>query len=870
MPFTANSTPTTPLAQAGKWPIAGCLLMLLSGVGGLSWQLLWSTQLATSLGHETVSVLGVLAAFFGGLSIGAWVLSGRIERSNFPGRWYAALEAVVALWGAVTVVALPQLAALCSSLMGAEPSPLWQWTVAFGLPFFVLLPATAAMGATLPAVDRVLSTHSSQLGALYGANTLGAVAGVLLMVFVCFPAFGLQRTGWSVVALNAVCAVVAWLMWFKVQRAAAPAPVHFVHAGKRRLVATLFLTGLLGVGYEVLAVRVLSQVTENTIYSYALLLAVYLVGTALGAAWFQHRLATGRGSSEQSGISRAIWHLCVAVLLGGASLWWIDVLATSVVQVLGPGRYAALSAEALVAVAAMLLPTLAMGAVFTRLCLQAQPQGWPLGRALAINTGGAALAPLVVGVLLLPLMGAKLVLVGLAGGYLALTHFARKQWLHGGVTAAVLATVALAAPPLRFVDIPQDGKLLEYREGVTAAVSAVQDEEGVVRLRINNRAQEGSTASGAIEVRLAQIPLLLHPRPTQVLMLGLGTGFTAQAAGLDGASQVTAVELLPEVIAASALFLQSPAAPRAAQPVQVVAADARRYVQAQTQRYDVIVSDLFHPARSGAGALYTVEQFQAVRQRLAPGGLFCQWLALHQMDLATLRSITAAFLAVYPQGMAVLASNSLDTPVIGLIARPDAPLLSLQAVTARLKTASKALQPALAQARLNDEWAILGSVIAGPKQLALLAAGARPNTDDRPSVALQAPWDTYAPQSSPRQRLAALLQQLQPAAQELLAMPSPATPLAEQSATSQRLQAYWTARNRYIALGMSTRPSADPRAMLAQLQDPLISILNTSPDFSPALEPLQALSRAIRRTDPARADALTATLNALQTQRASP
>lgn len=49
----------------------------------------------------------------------------------------------------------------------------------------------------------------------------------------------------------------------------------------------LAATGLLGVGYEVVVVRVLSQVTADTVYTFALLLAVYLVGSALGAAAYQ-------------------------------------------------------------------------------------------------------------------------------------------------------------------------------------------------------------------------------------------------------------------------------------------------------------------------------------------------------------------------------------------------------------------------------------------------------------------------------------------------------------------------------------------------------------------------------------------------------
>src|SRR6185295_20357602 len=109
----------------------------------------------------------------------------------------------------------------------------------------------------------------------------------------------------------------------------------------------------------------------------------------------------------------------------------------------------------------------------------------------------------------------------------------------------------------------------------------------------------------------------------------------------DPTLQVDAVELLPEVIAASSYFAKS-------DRLHVMTGDARRFVRASREHYDVIVADNFHPARSGSASLYTVEHFRAVQARLAADGLFCQWLPLHQLDLDTLRSIVSSFIAVYP------------------------------------------------------------------------------------------------------------------------------------------------------------------------------------------------------------------------------
>src|SRR5262249_26110140 len=157
-------------------------------------------------------------------------------------------------------------------------------------------------------------------------------------------------------------------------------------------------------------------------------------------------------------------------------------------------------------------------------------------------------------------------------GYLALSS-SRRAPAAWSVAAAVVA-IAAWAPPLAFVDVPQGGRIVSYREGATAAVSVVEDARGAATLRIDNRQQEGSSGTVLAESRQALLPLLLHPAPRRALFLGLGTGVTASAAAADPALAVDAVELLPEVIDASAYFRGPGARPR------IVAADARRYVRA--------------------------------------------------------------------------------------------------------------------------------------------------------------------------------------------------------------------------------------------------------------------------------------------------
>ncbi|CAN7730766.1 fused MFS/spermidine synthase [Variovorax sp. LjRoot290] len=833
-------------------------LMVASGFAGLGYQIVWTQQCALWLGHESAAILAVIAAFFGGLAVGALVFGPRIHRSSRPGRWYAACEATMAVWSVLLALLLAPVSHALLDLTGAQPAPSWEWAVAFFGTFLVLLPATAAMGATLPAMERVmaqLGRTGDRIAGLYACNTLGAVLGVLVAAFWLVPDFGLARTAGVCAMLNVLCAAAALGLWSNEIVAVAATSESSVRRREHRALVLLSITGLLGIGYEVLVVRVLSQVAEDTVYTFAMLLAVYLVGTALGAAAYQRRFAEAGSPAIRA---RLLCLQAAACLLGTGTLWAAEDVRNLVTAGLGAGMASALSAEAALALIAFLPPTIVMGALFSHLCIEAQSGHHSFGRALGFNTLGAAAAPLLFGVVLVPALGPKVALLLVAAAYLALALPRMLPTLAFWVPAGAALAVAAFAPALAFIDLPEGGRVITYREGVAAAVSVVEDAAGVARLRINNRQQEGSSATLHADARQALLPLLLHPAPKRALFLGLGTGVTATAAARDPTLQVDAVELLPEVIAASAHFTGSLESGSPEDRLRVMAADARRFARTAPERYDVIVADNYHPARSGTGSLYTVEHFGAVRKLLTAHGVFCQWLPLHQLDLDSLRSIVQAFLAVNPHGWATLATNSLETPVLGLIAGGDGEGFDRAQLTERLATTR--LPQRLADFGIADEFGLLGGFVAGPSALTRFAGNAPANTDDRPIVSYRAPRITYAPDSLPQDRLFALLHELALEPHDLVSGGSDA-------AWSQRLAAYWVARDRFLEAGRGVRPSNDVRRMLSQVREPLLAALRTSPDFRPAYDPLLHMAVALARTDSAGALSLLTELQQVQPAR---
>ncbi|MGQ4274789.1 spermidine synthase [Terrihabitans sp. B22-R8] len=810
-----------------------------SGFAGLGYEVAWTKMLAVSLGHEFIAVLGVVSALFAGIALGSLTPGRRIARSAHPARWYAVLELVIGVWALALIPLSPLIGDLVPYLSPVDAAPAHRWIVAFALPFVVLLPATLAMGGTLPALEAVLAAYlpGRAVGRVYAANTIGAVAGTLATTFFIIPALGLSGTLTLCAVVNLLCASA---LWFGEGEARAPLPPVRSSGHEAGVLAPLFVTGLLGIGYEVLTIRIVSQILENTVYTFAILLAVYLAGTAIGAALHSRFAGKGDGAVRTSTLAT----LAALTCAGGAVLLSMsDILLDAMKDALPATMNGRLGAEFGIAALAFLPPTIAMGALFTQLAQSASNRIGGVGTALAVNMAGAALAPVLFGPVLIPLIGTKLAFALIVAGYLlVLPGLRRPTLVAGGLIAASALALALSPLSLRFVWTPPGGDMVWHRDGVMASVSVISNAAGERHLQVNNHFRMGGSASIRSDHREAHIPLLLHPDPKRALFLGLGTGATLSAAGDHPGLVSDGVELIPEVVQSFPLFERS--APQLGKnpDLRIHIADARRFVQAPGEAYDVIVADLYHPSVDGAGALYAREHFAAIRERLAPGGLFTQWLPLHQLDIETLRVITRTFLDVFPESSAYLAQLSVETPLIALVGRVEPRAYEAGWMEARVKDAG--LRARLAQLDLKDSLSLFGLHVAGPAELRGFAGTGRLNTDDRPFVASEAPRLAYAARETPGERLVTLLNALQAGPQSLL---------AGSDDDARRLAAYWRARDLYLELGVRALAKPAGGDLISALAPRLFDLVAISPDFDPAYQPLMMMARRLAVSDRAAA-----------------
>jgi len=228
-------------------------------------------------------------------------------------------------------------------------------------------------------------------------------------------------------------------------------------------------------------------------------------------------------------------------------------------------------------------------------------------------------------------------------------------------------------------------------------------------------------------------------------VLGVGTGTTLGAvAQHPDVADVEGVELSGEVLTFLSLFSRANNGVLSRPNAHLRRADARAFVRGAamaSEKFDVAIGDLFHPQRSGAGGLYTREHFAAIRAALAPGGIFVQWVPLHELSPDAFAALAATFLNVFEQSEALLAYFNPHGPVLGLVGAngtandqnaPDALVLDGDELISRL--GAQRMQEFLAGTLLEQPEELFAGFVADQATLSRLAGDASVATDDRPSV----------------------------------------------------------------------------------------------------------------------------------------
>lgn len=734
-----------------------------SGFAALLYQIVWLKYLNLLFGSTTYATAAVVAAFMSGLSIGSRIAPRFSKLFSSSLKSYGLIEIGIGLFA----ITFPYLYsgfkipfAWIFNIVG--PQSFFYNLLTFLFAFLVLLIPTSFMGATLPILSHYLISDENvtrRSGTLYAMNTIGAVLGVLFSAFVLIPNLGLQATVHFGVLINTIIGVICYFTAASGSRVRGiERPRESPRAGGSML-WIYGASGLLAIGYEVLWTRLLVFHLGNSVYAYAIMLGVFLMGISLGSYLAGRWMSSKRFSSILIfSMIQIAWAFSILVqLVQFENLSAILVkLAEAFGGVTGTSQFIMLF---LASLQLLLLPTLLSGALFPIVVTHLKQNGYSIQQSVALgysyNTIGGILGAIVTGFVLLPLFGTQLSLILLASGncILALlivlphrkTVLSRKYlpvfyslfvlFLAGSILINKRVHVIQSAGLFRSDSYEA---LLHLEEDPTATITVETMKymgESYRSLSVNGVNVAGTAPNlYSIQKMQAHLPIILFgpTRQKEILHIGFGSGGTAYSASLYPGSRITVVEISRGVVRNAHKYFSSVNHGVAESgKLQFIYFDGRSYLQNTTRTYDVILSDSIHPRYSGNGSLYTKDYYQLVYNRLNPGGVHSQWIPIYSVAQKNLKEILKAFFETF-QESAVWYVNSTINPYVIVTGRKGAHKIEVQNFRDVFQVPEAGAD--LTGVSMTGELALLDHFLFGTTGLQNFTAGVEPHIDDTLTV----------------------------------------------------------------------------------------------------------------------------------------
>jgi spermidine synthase len=698
-----------------------------SGCAALVYEIVWFQMLELVLGSSAVSLAILLGTFMGGMCLGSLLLPKVVSSRHHPLRVYAIIELAIGSIGIALMLGIPRISVIYAA---SDMQGLAGLLLRGGICAVLLMPPTILMGAALPCLARLARPSAdgmSWLGGMYAGNIVGAIFGCVMAGFYLLRLYDMPTATYFAAAVNGTVAVVSAVTAFatfyrQAENNGSESPIQ---AATRQgpppwaVYLTIALSGLTALGAEVTWTRLLSLLLGPTVYTFSIILAVFLLGLGLGSAAASRLL---RHLKSAAAALAACQFLLVAAIAWSAFMiaavlpfWPID-------RALAPSPWVTYQIDVLRCVWAILPAAIFWGASFPLALAAAssrqQDAGWIVGAVYASNTVGAILGALSVSLIFIPWLGTQqsqrlLIVLSFCGGLLVCIPLLRsmkrssaaaseRTWSPGRKRIGVVAAVVLAglivygvpmAPPQLIAYGP---KLLKFSltphvlyvgEGVTSSV-AVTEYGGKVRyFHIGGKVVASTLPADLRQERmLGHLSALLHPNPRSVLVVGFGAGITAGTFTLyPGIKRIVICEIEPLIPQNVGSYFKQANYDVLHDPrVKIVYDDARHYILTSKEKFDVITSDPIHPWVKGAGNLYTQQYFELVKKRLNPGGVVTQWIPLYESTRATVKSELATFFEVLPGGILWANDRHRESYDLVVSGSPDPTPINLDEIEKRL------------------------------------------------------------------------------------------------------------------------------------------------------------------------------------------
>jgi spermidine synthase len=705
------------------------LLFIGSGCAALIYEIVWFQLLQMVIGSSAISLGILLATFMGGMCLGSLFMPRLVSPQRHPMRVYAALELGIGLLGLLILVGLPLAGRVYTAWAGTGSAGIILRAIVAGI---CLVPPTVLMGATLPAVSRwVKATPEgvSWLGFFYGGNIAGGVIGSLTAGFYLLRVYDVLTATFAAFTLNVVVAAVAWFLAGPTSHAIESGQVSTAAAPRNWSVyVTIALSGLTALGSEVIWTRILSLHFGATVYTFALILAVFLVGLGIGST-------AGAVIARDAASPRAVLGWCQLLLCGAIA--WAAYMNTESLPYwpinpsISTSPWYTLQLDLVRCLWVVLPGAILWGASFPlalgTVASSELDSARLAGGVYAANTLGAIAGSLLVSFILVPWIGSShseqvLIVVSAISALLMLepsyaaetserrdlaaspatNRASRQGWSVAG-TVLLAGAMVVAGLLARSVH-PLPGILVAYGryaptrigqaeivyqgEGLSASVAVSRLSNGVLNYHNAGKVQASSEPQDMrLQRMLGHLTTLIPPHPRNVVVIGCGAGVTAGAVSIDPAVEhETIAEIEPLVPRVVSTYFAAHNFDVVRNPkVRVQIDDARNFLQTTDEKFDAVTSDPLDPWVKGAAMLYTKEFFGEVKRHLNPGGAVTLFVQLYESNTEAVKSEIATFLDVFPNGVVWGNTNEGRGYDLVLLGTVDPVKIDVDAVQAKLQ-----------------------------------------------------------------------------------------------------------------------------------------------------------------------------------------
>jgi spermidine synthase len=616
-------------------------------------------------------------------------------------RVYAFLELGIGLMGLLLLFGMPLINGIYTNIGGGFVA------VRAIVAAICLLPPTLMMGATLPAIARWVEATPrgvSWMGFFYGGNILGAVLGSLLAGFYLLRVYDMAVATYVAVFLNvtvaviglAVARVATYTRPVEQKRAAAAA---VAAPGARAVYLVIGLSGFTALSAQVLWTRLLSLLFGATVYTFALILAVFLFGLGIGSS-------VGSALARGGGNARVALGWC-QMALAGALAWAAYMLTESlpywpINPSISMDPWFNFQLDIVRCLWVVLPGAILWGASFplalAAIAERGQDPGRLVGGVYAANTLGAIVGSLGAGLVMVVYLGTQqaqmvLIVVSAIAGLIMLAPVAagegakgRLQWT--GTIALVLATFGAGLLARNVPEVP--GLLIAYGrymatwvptaptiiykgEGLNAFVAVSETSYGVRNYHNAGKVQASSEPQDMrLQRMLGHLTHLVPASPKRALVIGCGAGVTAGAVAIGpDVEHVVIAEIEPLVPSVVSEFFAEHNYDVVNNPkVRIHIDDARHFLLTTNEKFDAITSDPLDPWVKGAATLYTREFFELVKSRLNPGGIVTLFVQLYESNTEAVKSEIGTFMEAFPNGVVWGNTNNgvgYDLVVMGTV-----------------------------------------------------------------------------------------------------------------------------------------------------------------------------------------------------------